>query len=64
MPWIDSPFKCPHCGEEIVFCEVSGCTNVAEYEGWTGKELIRRRSVCEEHAPMLRGWIKHQQEGE
>lgn len=57
--------RCPCCGCEFeeVICDVAGCDNPAEYEGWwrakdfTGNAtgLIRLVQVCEEHRTLLIG---------
>lgn len=59
--------KCPLCGHDdgLETCEVTGCHNIAEYEGWyrhldpllqTPTGLLSRIRVCHEHAPTLNGW--------
>ena len=55
--------KCPKCGYVENECEVSGCHEPSEWEGWwraigpfglpTG--LIQRRRVCEAHKILLIG---------
>jgi hypothetical protein len=63
--------RCPNCGyefdseeEDLVLCEVAGCANLAEWEGWyevrdpmlgTPTGLVQKRSVCSDHKYMLRG---------
>lgn len=63
--------KCPCCGSEVEedICEVQGCTEVAEHEGWyrvldpflqTPTGLIQRRRVCGEHVNMLIGQVPNE----
>ena len=61
---------CPICGYEEILCEVSGCENEAEYEGWyrctdplldTPTGLIQRRMVCIEHTTLLIGAEKEKE---
>ena len=42
--------------EYVCFCDISGCKEIAEYEGWIGNGLIRKISVCEGHKHLLRGY--------
>lgn len=38
-------------------CNVSGCTNLSEWEGWDkGSPLMRKIHVCEDHKHLLRGY--------
>jgi predicted amidophosphoribosyltransferase len=56
---------CPECGSRFImeYCEVQGCENEAEWEGWyravdfTGNTtgLIQIRKVCQEHKSLLIG---------
>lgn len=42
--------------EYVCFCDISGCQELAEYEGWIGNGLIRKVNVCERHKHLLRGY--------
>ena len=41
---------------EYGFCDISGCKEIAEYEGWIGNGLIRKINVCEGHKHLLIGY--------
>lgn len=36
-------------------CDMPKCENLAVWDGWMGQNLIRKVSVCEEHAHILKG---------
>lgn len=40
----------------VCFCDIEGCKEVAEYNGWIGNGLIRKINVCEGHKHLLRGY--------
>jgi hypothetical protein len=52
--------------ENWIKCEVSGCENFADYEGWVKTRdnlgfptnYIQKRNVCEEHKMLLIGFQK------
>ena len=56
--------KCPKCGYVEEECEVSGCHEQWEWEGWyrvvdpflhTPTGLMQKRKVCDEHGYLLDG---------
>lgn len=59
---------CPNCGYKEIPCEVPGCKEEAEWEGWyrvvdfTGNPtgLIQKRMVCELHKFYLIGYGKEE----
>ena len=58
-----APFTCPHCGRDLLPCDF--CSELATVEGWhRSGDMIRRRIACDEHAKLLIGHDKFQQEEE
>lgn len=50
--------ECPNCGHLIIQCEVPGCEEVAEHEGYfadVGALSGLRVKVCNDHKELLRG---------
>ena len=37
-------------------CDISGCTDFSEWEGWIGEGFIRKVNVCNAHKHLLRGY--------
>ena len=53
---IKKEFCCPECGYKFIPCDIKGCEQWAEWEGWMGQGHIVRVRVCEEHKKLLRGY--------
>lgn len=54
---LDTPgLVCPECGYEFIFCDVRGCENFAEWEGWMKRGVMNIRvRVCEKHKTLTIG---------